>query len=383
MNYEGAMRILLLLVLFAAAAPAPPQAAKQDPARPAAVVSPQILPDHRVVFRLRAPKASEVTIAGSFWLEEGRTEKLVKDDQGIWSLTTEPLPPDYYSYYFTVDGIRMPDPANGLIKQGIRTTVSAFSIPGVQAAFLEAGPVPHGEVRVIFYQAAVVGKLHRMHIYLPPGYETGQTRYPVVYLLHGGGDDDWAWITIGRANFILDNLIAQGKAKPMIVVMPSLWMLDPPIGADRRDENEALFRKSLDRDIIPYVENHYRVLAGPAHRALGGLGVGREMLPNVYWPNLDKFNYIFHTSGGVNPEWMPDLEKKYPGVLDNPANVKRVKFFIGNGTNDHSNPSAKNLAEELKRRGYNTTYSLSNGIHEWPWFRRYFAEFAQIFTRRD
>ena len=168
------MRKLVLLVLLVSAAPVQPQAAKPETAKPAAVVSPQILPDHRVVFRLRAPKASEVTIAGDFWLEQGRTEKLVKDDQGIWSLTTEPLPPDYYSYYFTVDGIRIPDPANGLIKPGIRTTQSAFSVPGEQAAFLEAGPVPHGEVRMVFYQSAVVGKLRRMHIYFPPATKQGR-----------------------------------------------------------------------------------------------------------------------------------------------------------------------------------------------------------------
>jgi hypothetical protein len=365
---------LLVLPVALLAVPAPAQSPAPSPS---AVVSPQILADNRVVFRLWAPNAREVSLTGSFWLEPGRTEKLVRDGQGVWSLTTGPLTPDYYSYSFTVDGIRVLDPANGQIKQGVRTTQSAFSVPGPQAAFLEAGAVPHGEVRVVFYPSAVTGKLRRMHLYFPPGYETGQTRYPVVYLLHGGGDDDGAWIAIGRANFMLDNLIAQGKARPMVVVMPSLWALGPPVGADRRDENQALFRKDLIDEILPYVESHYRVLAGPENRALGGLGVGREFLPNVVWPILGKFDYVFHTSGGVNPEWLPLLEKKYPGVLDEPSNVHRVKFFLGNGTHDHSNAAAKFWLEELRRRGYDATYFESDGTHEWPWFRRYFAEFSQ------
>jgi hypothetical protein len=374
------MKNLLLLVLLLLLVAAPISAQSQ-PATPPAVVSPEVLPDHRVVFRLYAPDANEVTLTGSFWLQEGRTEKLAKDSRGIWSLTTEPLPADYYSYFFTLDGIRTLDPVNGRIKQGVLRTVSAFSVPGQEAAFLEAGPVPHGEVRIVFYESAVTGMLRRMHIYLPPGYETGRTRYPVVYLLHGGGDTDSTWIDVGRANFILDNLIAQDKAKPMIVVMPSLWALDPSYVRTHRDENQALFRRHLADEIIPYVESNYRVLAGPENRALGGLGIMRDFLPNVVWATLGKFGYVFHTSGGVDPEWIPLLEKRYPGVLGNPANTKTVKFFIGSGTNDHSNPSARFWLEELRKRGYDATYFQSNGIHEWPWFRRYFAQFAQIAFR--
>ena len=372
------MGTLILLLLLAAAAPAQSPAARPVAPRPPAVVSPEVLPDHRVVFRLRAPQAKEVTITGDFWLEQGRREKLVKDDQGMWSLTTEPLTSDLYSYNFTLDGVSIPDPANGLTKPGAASTQSAFWVPGEQAALLEAGPTPHGEVRIVSYEASVVGKVRRMHIYFPPGYDTGQTRYPVVYLCHGGGDDDSTWISVGRANFMLDNLVAQGKAKPMIVVMPSLWVLDTPVPAERRDENETLFRKSLVEDIIPYVETHYRVAAGPANRAIAGLGIGRPWLPNTYWPMLDKFNYVGHASGGVDEGRIEQFyEKQYPGVLDNPANSKRVKFFLGDGINDSSIASAKYTAEELKKRGYNTTLFLTDGTHGWPAFRRHFAGFVQ------
>jgi hypothetical protein len=376
------MKNLLALVCVFVVLAAPSWAQSQA-AAPPAVVSPEILADHRVAFRLYAPKATEVTLNGSFWLQEGRTERLAKDDQGIWSLTTEPLPADYYSYYFTVDGVRILDPANGRIKPGSLRTQSAFSIAGPESAFLEAAPVPHGEVRIVFYQSAVIGKARQMHMYFPPGYEAGQTRYPVVYLFHGGGDSDDGWTAIGRANFILDNLVAQGKAKPMIVVMPSLWVLEPStlMGQEQRDENLLLFRKDLVEEVIPYVEGHYRVLGEPENRALGGLGVRRDFLPNVALATLGTFRYVFHTSGGVDPEWLPLFAKKYPGVLDNPENIKRVKFFVGTGTHDHSNPSAKFWLRELRNRGYDATCFESNGIHEWPWFRRYFAEFAQLAFR--
>ena len=182
---------------------------------------------------------------------------------------------------------------------------------------------------------------------------------------------------------MLDNLIAQGKARPMIVVMPSLWALEPEVvtGQGRREENRELFRKDLVEGILPYVEGHYRVLGGPENRALGGLGVGRDFLPNVALATLGTFRYVFHTSGGVDPEWLPLFAKKYPGVLDNPENARRVKFFVGNGAHDHSNPSAKFWLRELRNRGYDATWFESNGIHEWPWFRRYFAEFAQLAFR--
>jgi enterochelin esterase-like enzyme len=348
---------------------------------PAPIVSPEVLPDHRVVFRLRSPNASEVTVAGDFWVQQGRTEQLVKGDKGVWSLTTDPLPPDLYSYWFTVDGVRIPDPSNNQIKQGVRYQQSMFAVPGPDEAFLEPAPVPHGQVRMEFYQATALGKLRRMHIYLPPGYAEGKTQYPVAYLFHGGGDDDWGWTTVGRVNFILDNLIAQGKAKPMIVVMPSLWGLEPPISSDRFDENEVNFQKTFVQDIMPFVDSHYRVLPGAANRAVGGLGPGRDFLPQFLWSTLDKFGYAFFVSGGAGQERVNILQKQNPGVIDNPANIKRVKFFLGDGVNDSSIDDSRFLTAELKRRGYTVTRYETIGTHGWPSFRRCFAEFAQIAFR--
>ena len=370
MKSQMASLAALVLLVSAAAAQTPPR-----------ILSPEVLPDHRVVFRLRAPQAREVTVAGDFWLEQSRTGKLAKDAQGVWSLTTEPLRSDWYSYSFTVDGLHVQDPANVHTKPGNTSTESMFAIPGEQASLLDAGSVPHGEVREIYYPSPVIGSLRRMHVYLPPGYARGSSRYPVVYLFHGGGEDDRGWVAIGRVNFLLDNLIAQGKAKPMIVVMPSLFALDYTTAEERVDENDALMQKSLAGEIIPYVDSHFRTLPGSANRAAGGLGVGRFSTPDILWPLFGKFDYIVHTSGGVNPEWMPLLEKKYPGVIDDPANVRRMKFFIGNGTNDHGLGAAQSFADELKKRGYRTTLYVTDDNHGWPGFRRYFAQFAQVAFR--
>jgi enterochelin esterase family protein len=346
----------------------------------APLVSPEVLPDHRVTFRLRAPKATEVTISGDFWTRQGRVDPLIKGADGVWSLTTEPLPPDLYSYWFTVDGVPIPDPSNGQLKQGVRTQQSMFAVSGDDERLYENASVPHGEVRTVLYHSSVVGKERSMRVYLPPNYEGSKQRYPVMYLFHGGGDDDWGWVTVGRVNTIMDNLIAQGKAKPMIVVMPSLYALDPPVPTGRSGENndnEALFRKSFFADVMPYVESHYRVLAGAAHRAVGGLGTGRDMLSNFIWPSLDQFGAIFFASGGTEEERFKQLSQLYPGIIDRPDNERRIRFYLGVGLNDAAIEGYHAMGAELKQRGYEVATFETPGTHGWPVFRRCFAWFAQ------
>lgn len=374
---KNMLAVLALLSTVAGAQSTAPPA----PAANAPVISPEVMADGRVTFRLRAPQATEVTMAGDFWVDQNRVEKLTKGSDGVWSLTTEPLPPDLYSYFFTVNGVTIPDPVNGQLKQGIRTQQSMFTIPGADEQIYEPAAVPHGDVRVVTYQANSLGKTRRMHVYFPPGYDKGSTRYPVTYLFHGGGDDDWAWLSIGRVNHVLDNLIAQGKAKPMVVVMPSLWAVDAPVPANRADENEVLFRKSVFEDIVPYVESHYRVLTGPANRAFGGLGAGRNALPNFLWASLDKLNSAFFVSGGADKARIAVMEKQYPGVLARPENSKRIKFFMCDGSNDASITSSRDLTAELKRLSYNVTTFETEGTHGWPSFRRCFVEFAKIAFR--
>jgi enterochelin esterase family protein len=339
---------------------------------------PQVLPDLRVTFRLNAPKAAEVQVSGDFSLQQNATQAMQKNDQGMWSLTTGPLLPDIYSYWFIVDGIPIPDPGNGWIKPGVRTTQSVFEVPGVQSDWDALKDVPHGDVRIVWHHSTALEKMRRMHVYLPPGYDASRDRYPVVYLLHGGGDTDDGWVSIGRVNFILDNLIAQGKAKPMIVVMPFVFAAAQ--GTPEYANNPALFAKDLFQDVIPYVEKNFRAAAGPENRAFGGLSVP-NILPDVAFPNLDKFNYLFFTGNGLNDDRIAYYEKQLPGVLDNPANVKRIKVWIGDGVSAMTFAGSKNLADNLKKRGYDATFFMMQGIHGWPYFRREFYEFAQVAFR--
>ena len=377
-EYYSPMRFLILpAVVVASAALAQTPAPLPRAAAPPAVVSPEVLSDHSVVFRLRAPKASEVTLTGDFPVEGSLPVKMVKGEDGVWTYTAAPLPPDVYSYIFAADGVRFPDPVNRWLKPGNPPMQSMFRVPGGDEELMEQLPVPHGEVRVVYYRAKAVGGVRRMHVYLPPDYENGKIRYPVAYLFHGGGEQDFGWVDIGRVNFILDNLIARGKAKPMIVVMPDLYVLGPPEPAGRAEENDALLGKDLVEDMIPYVEAHYRALPGAANRAMGGLGVGREMVPDVFWPHMDTFNTVFLVAGGTEADRFEYMQKKYPGVLDNPANTKRVKFFLGIGDNDHGQLASRTLAGELERRGYAVKRFEPQGTHGWPAFRRNFIEWAQ------
>ena len=207
------------LMTLASMAPSPvlAQAPRREPTPNDTLKSTEVSSDHKVTFRIYAPKASEVTVSGEF----GPSGKMTRDDEGVWSLTVGPLVPDFYSYAFHIDGVRTVDPKNAMIKQGLSSVDSMFLVPGDEADFEATKEVPHGEIRAAWYRSGTLDMLRRMHVYTPPGYEGGSEKYPVFYLLHGGGDEDSGWSTIGRAGFILDNLIAAKKAVPMIVVMPN------------------------------------------------------------------------------------------------------------------------------------------------------------------
>ncbi len=356
-------------------------AAEQGQAASARQQGPLVLPDRRVTFRLYAPKASEVILSSELWKRTNYTEPLKKDEKGLWSLTVGPLAPGFYDYYFIVDGVSLPDPANGHIKPGRVTTQSELDVPGTEAGWEALRNVPHGEVRSIFYYSKSLNAVRRMQVYLPPGYETGRERYPVFYLLHGGGDTDDGWVAIGRANLIMDNLLADGKAKPMILVMP--YQFTSPSGS----AETAPFAKDLIEDVIPYVESTFRTLTGSANRGIGGLGIpsaggqGSSILSEVGLQYFDKFDYVVFTSNGGAWDDTLAQHKEYGEVMSNPANVKRVKFFVGDGTNNNNFTRNKTFAENMKKRGYDVTFSVDDGIHGWHEFRRDFYEAAQKLFR--
>jgi enterochelin esterase-like enzyme len=339
------------------------------------VTSPEVLPDRHVVFRLRAPKATEVSLTGEVLPNQG-SGKMTRDDNGLWSVTIGPLAPDIYGYSFNVDGVTLSDPANGWVFPGVRnSSQSAVRVPGRDEEFLEVQSVPHGDVRIIYFKAESLGKVCRMRIYFPPGYESSKDNYPVLYLIHGAGEDDEGWTTGGMANIIMDNLIAQGKAKPMIVVMPTYQGLASTAPAAAVQENYPLFAKSFAQDILPFVEKTYRVIAAPESRAFGGLSPP-DVVPDTIIPILDKIGYWLCTSNGIRSARMEYYDKQYPGVLNNPANARRVKLLMGDGSNAMTFTESQYMAAEFKRRGYDVTYYQTDGTHSWRWFRRYLNELA-------
>lgn len=385
----------LCLLLLTAAPTASAQG--QPPRTPTpndTLVSPDVLSDRRVTFRIYAPKATEVTLRGD-WMDTPEPVKLAKDEKGVWSATIGPLAPDSYSYSFTVDSVRTLDPKNATIKQGINSLDNMFFLPGAEAAFQDSKPVPHGEIRKVWYQSSTLGTERRMHIYFPPGYESSKEKYPVFYLLHGGGDEDSGWSTIGRAGFILDNLLAEKKAKPMLVVMPNGSLPrptnlppatpgappDPAVTATMQDR----FTNELMKEVVPFVEKNYRVLTGSANRAIAGLSMGGGQTTRVVVTNPDQFAYVGVWSAGVNPQTSADFETRNAAFFAQSDKInKQIKLFsVSVGDKDFALAGSKNLAEILKKRGIKHDLHISGGGHTWINWRHYLNEYAPLLFRSN
>jgi enterochelin esterase family protein len=387
--------VAAVTLLFQAAA-IPPTASAQVPQRQPTpndtLISPEVTSNRMVTFRLFAPKALEVTLRGD-WMEASEPVKLTKDEQGVWSVSVGPLQPDFYSYSFNVDGVRTLDPKNASIKQGVSSLDNMFFVPGEEAAFEDNKAVPHGEIRNVWYQSSTLSMQRRMHIYTPPGYDTGKNKYPVLYLLHGGGDEDSGWSTIGRAGFILDNLLAAKKARPMIVVMPNGSLPRPanfPVmtpGVTPSPEVLAAmtalqerFTSELLKDIIPYVEKNYRVMASRESRAIAGLSMGGGQTTRVITTSPQSFAYVGVWSAGVGPQTAADFEARSAAFLNNPEKInKQIKLFsISVGDKDFTFAGSKNLSEILKKRGIKNELHVSGGGHTWINWRRYLSEFVPL-----
>ena len=279
-----------------------------------------------------------------------------KDDQGVWIITTAPLAPDYYGYSFVADGVRLIDPENPLLTPNLLDTESAVHVPGPLSLPWELNDVPHGEVHHHFYKSAVAGDDRDYYVYTPPGYDPAAKRtYPVLYLLHGYSDDASGWTAVGHANVILDNLIAQGKAKPMIVVMPlgygTMEMIrlhwEAWSHTDLRDTNFRKFSEALLTEVMPRVESEYRITKNRNARAIAGLSMGGSESLLTGLNNLDKFSWIGAFSSGGIPE---GFQKDFP-ALDAKANQQIHLLWIACGTEDHLITVNRSLREWLKTQG--------------------------------
>src|SRR5437899_2360057 len=298
--------------------------------QPPPVVSPEVHADRSVTFRFRAPNVKEVAVS-----IEGSSKPLPmqKDDQGIWSVTTDPLAPDYYGYSFVADGVGLFDPANHSIKPNFLYRASEMHVPGPASLSWEIGAVPHGEIHHHFYKSGVVGDDRGYYVYTPPGYDPrGKQTYPALYLLHGFSDDASAWTAVGRAHVILGNLIAQGKAKPMLVVMPLGYgapeIVSRGVGSFRdatlRQRNFDKFRDALLTEVIPQVEAAYRVSKDRNSRAITGLSMGGAESLLTGLNALDHFAWVgAFSSGGLGE----DFNAEFP-ALDSKANSQLRLLWI-------------------------------------------------------
>jgi enterochelin esterase-like enzyme len=445
---------LLALTSAAFAQPAPAPGSAQATAagrggRGPAVVSPEVLQDKQVVFRILAPRAQSVTLsAGDIPSQSagaagrgvapavapaaapaaqaapvgaGRGGRpLTPNDQGVWEVTVGPVPAGAFRYTFMVDGVRTLDPVNTKISESNANNWSLFYVPG-RDCMDESKDVPHGAVASIYYYSTVLKTMRRMHIYTPPGYENGSTKYPVFYLLHGAGDCDDSWTSVGRAGFILDNLIVAKKAKPMIVVMPAGHQpgvsafgapAAAPAGGATPAPTVSPFTSEFMTDMLPYVETHYRTIKDREHRAIAGLSMGGMQTLDIAFRNLASFAYVGVFSSGAslgggrgaappaaaaaagrgaaNPAAppaaapaaaqtkQPDWETIHNADLDNAALKKGTKLiWLSTGVDDGLIASTRTTVDILKKHGFNPIFQESPGAHTWLNWRDYLYEFAQ------
>ena len=358
-----------LLVSVAAFAQAP---------RMDTLVSPEVQPDRRVTFHIRAPKASEVSLLGD-WMKPDAPQAMTRDTQGVWSATAGPLEPGLAIYTFTVDGVTTPDPINPRIKLRARTSASLVDVPGNPPELWEARDVPHGAVEVNWQKSKVTGDTRAYLVYTPPGYDPARsTRYPVLYLLHGNNDTASGWTDVGKANFILDNLLAQKKALPMIIVMP--WgHAVPYVGS--QSNNTATFERYLIEEVIPQLEKKYRVASGRENRAIVGLSMGGGHALQIGLGHLELFSAVGAFSSAVPG----NFEGRFKSLLDDPAgtNKKLKLLWIGCGRQDPAFERNQKLSELLTAHQVRNTFHPTEGLHNFAVWRRYLAEVAPLLFRKD
>ena len=367
------------------------------------VVSPEIHSDNTVTFRLKAPKAVSVQVTGDFlparpietprgiWEAPGIAD-LKEGKDGVWEFTTsEPLKPELYSYSFIVDGLKIMDPSNVYLIRDVATVTNVFIIGGDRADLYEVNDVPHGTVRRMWYNSPTLKMDRRLTVYTPAGYETSGKRYPVFYLLHGAGGDEEAWINLGRTSQILDNLIAQGKAEPMIVVMTNgnAWQQAAPgesskgftvpsmSPAEAKNAPEGGFELAFP-DVVKFVEKTFRVKKGRENRAIAGLSMGSFHSANIsrYYPDMFGYVGLFSGASSKNDKSTCPVYTNYEERLKVQFSKRPLLYYIACGKTDFVYKSVTDYRKLLDDNGYKYEYYESDGGHIWRNWRIYLTEFA-------
>jgi enterochelin esterase family protein len=356
----------------------------QRPTPPPPVVSPEVAADRQVTFRVQAPRAMAVKLSAGDLPGLGQGKDMLKGTNGVWEVTVGPVNPGSYRYNFNVDGVTVIDPRNPKTSESNENTWSLLNVPG--ADWMDTQAVPHGAVAEVTYWSSTLKRFRRLHVYTPPGYESGKGKFPIFYLLHGASDSDASWSTVGRAGFIMDNLIAAGKAKPMVIVMPHGHTGPFRFGGSLRSEFEAEFTT----DIMPQMEQRYRVYTDRAHRAMAGLSMGGAQTLNIGIPNLGKFGYLgVYSSGifgivqrpGAPAPQGPSFEEAQKTVLDDAKLKKGLKlFWFATGKDDFLIETSRKTVEMFKQHQFNVVFKETEGAHTWINWREYLNEFApQLF----
>ena len=368
------------------------------------IISPEILPDNKVTFRLFAPKADSVKLVCDWMTGANSNVFMAKSDSGLWSVTLGPLPQEVYGYTYNLDGVTVLDPLNPLIKRDVRNNTSILLIAANESDYYSVKEVPHGTLAKVWYESHTLNLYRRMYVYTPAGYEeNSKTKYPVLYLLHGSGGDEDAWTQLGRVPNIMDNLIALGKAKPMLVVMTNgnanqvaemgyaplmtnltLRPANVPVAAPSSSNgtagnrsgnaNSGRFEESLVKDVIPFIENHYRVFKDKNYRAVAGLSMGGGHTQNVTLKYPDMFAYIGVFSAGIRTQ-NDDLENQFK-ILQS---KKPKLYWVGVGIGDQMMfQPTQTLLAMLKKYNFNYVYRESPGGHTWTNWRIYLSELAPL-----
>ncbi len=354
----------------------------------APTVSPEIHDDNTVTFRLVAPSAEKVQITGDFLSEK---TDMTKGEDGLWEYTTPaPLAPELYSYSFRVDGLKVLDPSNVYLLRDVASVTNIFIISGERADLYKVNQVPHGTVSKQWYHSDVLGMDRRLTVYTPAGYETSEERYPVFYLLHGMGGDENAWMELGRATQIMDNLIAQGKAKPMIVVMTngnasqeaapgeSSAGFVPPV-ARLPKTMEGSFETAFP-EVVNFVDSHYRTIADKHSRAIAGLSMGGFHSLHISKAYPDMFDYVGLFSAAIvaSEDMTSPIYEGFEEKLDTQFKKKPALYWIAIGDDDFLYDANKDFRHLLDSKGYDYVYYETGEGHIWKNWRIYLSEFAPL-----
>ena len=345
------------------------------------LVSPEVHSDGRVTLRLNAPKATEAAFFGD-WMAQGTSEKMTKSSDGVWSVTVGPVPQGMYIYHFVVDGITIADPINPRMKLRARTSASLLEVPGTTPEFWQAKDVPHGAVEINWQKSKVLnGETRWIWVYTPPGYEKDPKRkYPILYLFHGSNDIAGGWTLAGNANFILDNLIAEQKAKPMVIVMPFGHAV--PFGSPREQQakNNALYEDYILKDVIPYAETKYRVAPGRENRAIAGLSMGGGQSIHIGFSHTDLFSSV----GAFSAAIPNDVETRFASLLNDSTgtNAKMQNIWFACGRQDSLFERSEKLSQLLTSKQIRHTFRPTEGNHTYTYWRQYLNEFAPLLFQK-